>query len=369
MSTGETVMETGPRVARLREAMAGHDPVLPALWVTKPVNVRWLTGFSGSNGQLLVTAETVTLVTDARYSEQAPQEFAAHNADVVLEVTATDVGARLNGARGSAPSVGFESNHLTVKALDQAHEWFPDVTLVATDLLIDQLRQIKDSAEVARLASASGIADAALALVMAEIVPGVTERHVQMRLESAMAELGSERPSFESIVAAGANAAKPHARPSNTLLKEGDLLVLDFGATVDGYGSDMTRTVCVGGNPSAEQSEWYDAVAEAQAAGVATVVAGAEELSVDAACRSVLADRGIADLFTHGTGHGLGLEIHEQPILSTRSTGTLKAQQVVTVEPGVYRPGLGGVRVEDSVVVTDTGCTPITLFPKGLVPQ
>ncbi len=196
----------------------------------------------------------------------------------------------------------------------------------------------------------------------------MSERDFAAQLDHKMLSLGSEGLSFDTIVASGPNSAKPHHQPTDRLFVAGDLVIIDFGAKIDGYGSDMTRTYVVGRQATAEQRDLYDAVAAAQAAGVHVVKAGVPLADVDSACRSLLADRGYGDAFVHGTGHSLGLEIHEQPMLSSRSVGILRAGLMVTVEPGAYLPGFGGVRVEDSVLVTDEGCEPITHAPKGLMP-
>ena len=199
------------------------------------------------------------------------------------------------------------------------------------------------------------------------LADGITERDFALELDFQIRRLGAAGNSFETIVASGPNGAKPHARPSTRRIDEGELVVLDFGALVDGYCSDMTRTVCVGEPAKPELRRMVDAVAEAQRAGVAAVRAGVAAKDVDAACRAVITDAGWGDAFVHSTGHGVGLDIHEHPLLGKTSTATLDAGYVVTVEPGVYLPGLGGVRIEDTVVVTSDGCRPLTNSPKDLV--
>ena len=223
---------------------------------------------------------------------------------------------------------------------------------------------MKDAGEVDRLRRAAAIADHALASVMSDLPPAVTERDIARRLEAVMVGNGADEPSFPTIVAAGPNSARPHAVPSERPLSNGDLLVVDMGARVDGYGSDMTRSFVVG-SFTAETEEIYQRVAEAQEAGVAAVRDGVAARTVDQVCRELLTDAGMGDEFIHGTGHGIGLEIHEEPFLSAQNDDDLLvAGQVVTVEPGVYRSGVGGVRIEDSVIVTADGCQPITLSPK-----
>ncbi|MEZ5226494.1 MAG: M24 family metallopeptidase [Acidimicrobiales bacterium] len=269
---------------------------------------------------------------------------------------------------GRGDRVGLEADHLVWSTLSDYQAELSDAELVPTRGLVEGLRRHKDPGERSRLERASAIADRALLATLALFAERPTERAFAMALDHAMRQHGADDVSFETIVASGPNAALPHHRPGERTIEADDLVVIDFGAKVDGYGSDMTRTFVAGGEPTAEQQRLYDAVAAAQAAGVAAVRAGADQRSIDTTCRDVLAQFDLADAFVHGTGHGLGLEIHEQPILSARSVGILTAGLIVTVEPGAYLPGFGGVRVEDTVVVTDTGCVPITHCPKGLDP-
>ncbi|MEL6982704.1 MAG: M24 family metallopeptidase, partial [Actinomycetota bacterium] len=258
---------------------------------------------------------------------------------------------------------GLEAGHVNWARARDVASWLPSVEVVPTFGLLERLRQDKDPGELDRLARAAAIADAALADIAPTLVAGRTERAIARDLEGAMLDRGADGLSFPIIVAAGPNSAKPHAAPSDRPLAPGDLVVIDSGAAVDGYGSDMTRSFLLEPVSTADL-DLYAAVEAAQAAGVATVRAGASEVEVDAACRDTLAERDLAEAFVHGTGHGIGLEIHEDPFLSTRSTGALRAGQVVTVEPGVYLTDHGGIRIEDSVVVTDDGCRSITNFPK-----
>ena len=287
-----------------------------------------------------------------------------------MEITISEVGRLLAHHLGQGRRLGVEAHHVTWQQRDQLAEWLPGVDLVALDRPLEELRRDKDPGERSRLARAAAIADAALAEVAPLLDNGYSERTVARRLDNLMLDLGADGLSFETIVASGPNSALPHARPGDRLISPGDLVVVDFGAAVDGYGSDMTRTFVAGGHPSAEQQRLYDAVIEAQAAGGWRAVAdGVPERHIDDTCRSVLARWGLADNFIHSTGHAIGLEIHEDPILSARSVGILRSGWVVTVEPGVYVPGVGGVRIEDSVVVDHAGCRPITHSPKRLAPR
>jgi Xaa-Pro aminopeptidase len=353
-------MDRVGRPDRVRQAM--EEEGCQALVVTKSQNLRWLTGFTGSNGTAVLTGDGLTLITDARYRAQAHQQLeqGGVQAEVVIE---RELAAPLTGAVGPADHIGLEAGDVSWARQREMAAWLPGRTLAPTLGLIEELRKVKEPGEVDRLARAAAIADEALALIAPGLDEGRTERELARDLDRAMIDLGADGLSFPTIVAAGPNSARPHATPSDRPVAPGDMVVVDFGASVDGYGSDMTRSFLV--EPVVERSmEIYRAVEAAQVAGVAAVGAGVEERAVDAACRDVLAERGLAEAFVHGTGHGIGLEIHEDPILSTRATGILRSGYVVTVEPGAYLPDLGGVRIEDSVVVTDRGCEPLTRFPK-----
>jgi Xaa-Pro aminopeptidase len=263
--------------------------------------------------------------------------------------------------------VGLEADHVTwAQQRSMAAEWFPDAELVATEGVVAQLRRVKDDGEVARIADACRIADEALAAVRPRLHDRLTEADFGVELDFAMRRLGAADVSFETIVASGPNGAKPHHRPGSRTIVDGDLVVLDFGALVDGYHSDMTRTYVVG-EPTDTQRRMWDVVAESQRAGVAAVHDGVSGKEVDRVCRSVIADAGWGDAFLHGTGHGVGLLIHEDPRVSSASDATLASGHVVTVEPGVYLPEHGGVRIEDTVVVTSDGCRPLTATPKDML--
>jgi Xaa-Pro aminopeptidase len=246
-----------------------------------------------------------------------------------------------------------------------AADWFPDVALVATVGLVEALRLVKDPGEVARVEAAARIADQALATVLAMLAEGPTEAAFGSALDFEIHRLGADGNSFETIVAAGPNGAKPHHRPGPRPIGRHELVVLDFGAMVDGYRSDMTRTVCVG-EPGGDLGRVVQVVRDSQAAGVAAVRAGVDCRDVDRACREVIDDAGWGDRFVHGTGHGVGLDIHEAPSVAATSSDTLAAGHVVTVEPGVYLAGLGGARIEDTLVVTEDGCWPVTTTSKDL---
>jgi Xaa-Pro aminopeptidase len=356
-------MDVAGRLDRLRGRMetAGCD----ALLVTHLTNIRYLTGFTGTAALLFVTAEDALFVTDGRYGVQAPDQLGAADVRARIEVLGEGQREVVTAASQGAARVGLEADHVSWSASRRyEEEWFPAARVVPTTDLCESLRIVKDTGEVDRIRAACAIADAALAEVRPRLAEGPTEREFGFELDVAMRRLGASGNSFETIVASGPNGARPHHRPADRTIVDGDLVVIDFGALVDGYCSDMTRTVMVG-EPTTTQSRMLAVVLEAQAAGVDAVRAGVATSEVDAACRDVVTEAGWGDAFSHGTGHGVGLDIHEAPRVARTSGDTLAAGHIVTVEPGVYLPEHGGVRIEDTVVVTDTGCEPLTLTSKA----
>jgi Xaa-Pro aminopeptidase len=355
-------MDVAGRAPRLREqfGVAGCD----ALLVTRLANIRYLTGFTGSAARLLVRPDELVFVTDGRYRDQATEQLAEAGVEARIEVSITEQQQILTAAAAGIDRLGLEANDVTWAAQRRyATEGFPDAELVPTEGLVEGLRLVKDDGEVARIAAAARIADEALASVRHRLGDGPTEKEFGLELDFAMLRLGADDLSFETIVGSGPNGAKPHARPTDRRIGEGDLVVLDFGALLDGYHSDMSRTVMVG-EPSPTQARMLEVVLSSQAAGVDAVVAGVGGAEVDRVCRDVIAEAGWGASFIHGTGHGVGLDIHEEPRVSTTSTATLAVGHVVTVEPGVYLPEHGGVRIEDTLVVTATGNVRLTNAPK-----
>lgn len=336
-----------------------------ALLVSDLTNIRWLTGFTGSNGWVVLGPDVLTFVTDGRYGQQAAQQMAAAGVEATVLVGATGAETLAHLAATCAPygTTGFEATHVSFQQHATWGDAF-DTTLVPTTGLVEVERRTKDEAEIEAMARACRIADDALAQVAPLLGTGLTEAQVRNRLEIAMRELGATGPSYETIVATGpTNAALPHHRPTDTLIEPGHTVIIDVGALVDGYHSDMTRSYVIG-EPTALQRELYDVVLAAQQAGVAAVAAGVSTKQLDGVCRGIIADAGYGDWFTHGTGHGVGLLIHEDPFLNRASDAILQVGDVVTVEPGVYREGFGGIRVEDLVVVTSDGCRVLTASPK-----
>ncbi|MGE3620038.1 MAG: M24 family metallopeptidase [Acidimicrobiia bacterium] len=359
-------MDVAGRIPRLRAGLDGAG--CDALVVTHLTNVRYLTGFTGSAALLVVAAHEAVLVTDGRYEEQAATQLAASGAPARLAVgrTAAAQGEEVQAALDGSRRPGLEADHVTWADQRRWAERLGDRELVPAQGPVEALRAVKDEGEVARVEAACAIADEALAAVRAELVDGPTERELARRLEAEMRRRGADDLSFPTIVASGPNGSRPHHEPTDRPIGPGELVTIDFGALVDGYHSDMTRTLAVGGRAAlgADLLRVLEVVTEAQAAGVAAVRAGVDASEVDRACREVIAAAGWADAFVHGTGHGVGLDIHEAPRVSANPGDTLAAGHLVTVEPGVYLPGVGGVRVEDTVVVTPGGCRPLTRAPK-----
>jgi Xaa-Pro aminopeptidase len=359
-------MDVSGRADRLRPALA--EAGVDALLVTHLPNVRYLTGFTGSSAMLLVTGDALLFTSDGRYRTQAVEQLGAAGVDARIEIGATVAQQRGAIADALAPGarVGLEAHAVTWAQQRALAESFDGHELVPTDGLVEDLRRIKEPAEVARIRAACSIADDALGALLPQLAERPTERDFALELEVEMRRRGASGNSFDPIVASGPNGAKPHARPSARPIEAGELVVIDFGCIVDGYCSDMTRTVSVG-DPGPEGRRVWDVVLESQWAGREAVRAGVDCATVDRACREVIEAAGWGDAFVHGTGHGVGLEIHEEPRVAATARDTLEPGSVVTVEPGVYLPGVGGVRIEDTVVVTPDGSDPLTGFPKHLI--
>ena len=337
---------------------------LDAVVVTHSPNVRYLTGFTGSNGQVVVGAGGCVFLTDGRYTEQA-----RHEVPGVERVTYLDGFApALRDAMGSlaVSRLGFEASAVTYRSWAELGEGLGDVELVPTDGEVERLRWVKDAEELRLLEHAQEATDQAFEQILDKLAVGMTERRAAFELELAMRHAGADGISFETIVAFGENAAEPHHEPNHRTLEEGDVVKLDFGALWGGYHADMTRTIAFGG-PPAELKKIHDVVREAQQVGIDAVHAGVTGAEVDAASRKVIEEAGYGERFTHGLGHGVGLEIHEGPRLMRGGEHVLPAGAVVTLEPGVYVPGLGGVRIEDMVEVTGDGCRAIPTATKELI--
>ena len=360
MSLASTISDPGVTAARRTKLREGLED-LDALLVTRAVNVRYLTGFTGSSASLLVTADADVLRTDGRYVEQAAEQ----SPDLEIAVDRGDewLAKRL----GPGVRLGVEDHDLPWARVRQLEAAVEGVVLEPAGARVERLRQIKDSGELSAIAQACRITAETLTRVLAAVQPGTTEREFAARVEAGFRDAGAQDRAFATIAAAGPNGARPHHEPTDRAIAAGDLVTVDCGALVHGYAADMTRTVAVGAPPAEQRLiAVHDAVRAAQTAGIEAIVPGATAGDVDAAARSVLADAGLKDAIAHPTGHGLGLEVHEQPILRSGGVATLQPGMAVTVEPGAYLPGIGGVRVEDTVAVTEVGATVLTVATSEL---
>ncbi|MBE3577094.1 MAG: aminopeptidase P family protein [Limnochordales bacterium] len=349
------------RLARLRAGLRerGADAIL----VFGLENMRYLSGFTGDSGAVLISETAAVLITDFRYVEQAREEapgFRIVKHDDFFETLAGEV--RGLGLR----SLAYEGDKVSVRRFARLQEVLPEVSWVDQNGLVEGLRAVKDEEELKFIAEAAAIADQAFTHILQYVREGVTEREIALELEWYL-KRHSEGPAFTTIVASGPRGALPHAQPTDKELRRGELVVLDWGAVVNGYHSDMTRTVAVGA-ADARSREIYEIVLRAQLAGLEAVRPGRCGREVDAVAREVIAAAGYGEYFGHGLGHGVGLAIHEDPPrLSPRGESLLAANMVVTVEPGIYLPGFGGVRIEDLVVVTDEGARRLSQSPKDLM--
>ncbi len=357
---------TQQRLERLRARMA--DLQVKAALITQADNRRYVSGFTGSAGTLLITASQALFITDFRYYEQAAQqspEFTLVKQKKLFK-DALCRAVRLAGAQ----KIAFESRDVNVGLFQDMSEALAGLGRRSAELepasdLVEPLRAIKDDGEIDAIARAAQITDAALAQALPAFMPGMTEVQAAWEIEQRMRELGAQAVGFELIVAGGPNSALPHARPSERPLQEGEPIVIDIGARVNGYVSDMTRTVCLG-KPTAKFRKVYSIVLQAQQAALAGIKAGLDGKAADALARDVIVQAGFGPKFGHSLGHGVGLQVHEQPRLSPqlKAPAPLVAGNVVTVEPGIYLPGWGGVRIEDLVVVTENGLRNLTGSPK-----
>ncbi|HET7900572.1 MAG TPA: aminopeptidase P family protein [Candidatus Nanopelagicales bacterium] len=355
-------MDHAGRRDRLRRALADVDAIL----VTSLTSTRYLTGFSGSHGAVVLTsrASDDRLGTDFRYVTQVETECPGIEVAVDRDAAAalTSYAEQLGATR-----LGIEAAHLSVAARDALAAAHPAMELVPLTGTVEALRITKDDDELAAVAEACRLTDAGLAALLPEVRPGLTERQVARRLENLMLDAGADAISFETIVAAGPHSAIPHHSPTDRPIEAGDLLKIDFGALHAGYHADETRTFVVGRAPEAWQADLHALVAEAQRAGREALGVGATYSDVDDAARSVIRDAGHAQHFGHGLGHGVGLDIHEAPFLGAAADGILGDRTPVTVEPGVYLPGRGGVRIEDTLVVRTGGPVSLTQTTRELL--
>ena len=361
MALADTRFATRRRALASKLAARRIDSIL----VTSPIHVRYLTGFTGSNGALLLNKDLSALMcTDGRYTTQIGEEVPDIEA-MIERASATALLATVEGDR----RVAFEAAQTTVAQLDALREAAgEDVQLIPVAGVVESIRLHKDPFEQDRLRDVAALASQALEDLLAagELAEGRSERQVAADLEYRMRMLGAERPSFDTIVASGPNSAKPHHSATDRILRRGDLVTIDFGAHVAGYNSDMTRTLVIG-EANDFVREIYDIVLRAQLAGVEAATIGRPLVDVDAACRSIIEDAGYGEQFVHSTGHGIGLDVHEAPSASLTGEGKLQEGMTLTIEPGIYVPGKGGVRIEDTLVIASGGPRILTNVGKELL--
>lgn len=335
-----------------------------AILITRLPNIRYLTGFTGSNAQVIVTPRTSVFFTDGRYTEQSLHEVS--DAERVTYLGAFGEPFAEACGRLGIQRLGFEAHDVTVDGLEKLKAASPDVEFVAVGDPVGRLRWVKDQDELEMLREAQACTDRAFDDILDILAVGMTERQVSLNLEQALRRAGADGLSFGSIVAFGEKAAEPHHQPSYRVLEEGDVITLDFGGLFGGYHADMTRTIAFG-SPPPELRKIHDVVREAQQAGIDAVRPGATGGEVDAAARKVIEDAGFGPRFSHGLGHGVGLEIHEGPNFARGGEDVIPVGAVITVEPGIYVPGLGGARIEDMVEVGEDGCRVIGTSIRELV--
>jgi Xaa-Pro aminopeptidase len=352
-------MDYEGRIARLRAKLEPAE--LDAVLITNLTNVRYLSGFSGSNGCILVAQDDAVFFSDPRYRARAAD--LVRGADVVIykDRLSDELAGRLKAS--GIVKLGVEAASVTLAQQKSLVERLPGIELVGVEDLVEDLRKVKEPAELELIRSATEIADQGFTWVAENLAPGTTETNVALELEVMMRKAGAEDVSFEPIVGSGPLSAHIHHTPSARTLEKGDLVLFDFGARVDGYCSDLTRTVVLGPSTD-EQRDLYDLVLRAQAAGIEAAKPGTRCADVDAAARAVIDKAGMGEEFGHGLGHAVGLDIHEDPAFSRISEDSLQGGEVMTVEPGVYVIGSGGIRIEDCVVIDSTGATVLGHAPK-----
>ncbi|WP_037289388.1 M24 family metallopeptidase [Saccharibacillus sacchari] len=347
------------RVSKLREAMALQG--VSAMFVASDINRRYLTGFTGSAGYVLITENESYLLTDFRYMTQAPEQAK----DFKVVEHAPKVMETVKELLGSSAKLGFEQEHVTFATYQSYKEALAGVELVPVSGLVEGLRIFKDEGELAIMREAAVLADRTFSHILTKIRPGVTERELDLQMEMFMRENGATSSSFDTIVASGERSALPHGVASSRVLQGNEFITFDFGALLNGYCSDVTRTVVLG-EASDRHREVYGIVLEAQLNALDKIRPGMTGREADALTRDIISSYGYGDNYGHSTGHGLGMEVHESPRLSKLSDDILKPGMVVTVEPGIYIPGFGGVRIEDDIVITETGIEIITSSTKEL---
>ena len=348
------------RIAKLRELL--QEMKLDSALIYKPENRRYMSGFTGSSGYVFVTMDKAYFITDFRYVEQATAQCKGY--EILQHSNENTLYQILEGF--SIKRMGFEGDYVTYQAYKELTEKLPNITFESLEDTLGKLRIIKDTQEISLIEKAAGIADEAFSHICQYIKPGVRECDIALELESFMKKNGASATSFDSIVASGKRSSLPHGVASDKLIEAGDFVTLDFGCVYQGYCSDMTRTVVVG-KATEKQREIYEIVLDAQMKALAFIKPGVTGIEVDQIARDIISAKGYGAYFGHGLGHGVGLEIHESPRLSPLGKDVLEPGMIVTDEPGIYLPDFGGVRIEDLVLVTETGYRSLSNSTKELL--
>jgi Xaa-Pro aminopeptidase len=338
------------RIEQLRSQLDAEK--IDGILITSAANRLYMSGFSGSTGYVLISSKHAALITDFRYIDQAKEECPDY--EVVDNKRKMNEALLQKVKEFGIHRLGFEKAHMSYAQYETLSYILQGIELIPTDGLVEELRMIKDEGEIAIIRKAVEIADQTFSHILSFIRPGVREIDIAIEMEFFMRKLGASGPSFDTIVASGVRSALPHGRASDKVIQEGELVTLDFGAVYKGYVSDLTRTVAVG-EVSSKLKEIYDICLKAQLAGVEKIRSGMTGKEADAICRDIIAAEGYGEAFGHSTGHGIGLDVHEGPGLSSVSETILKPGMIVTVEPGIYLSGIGGVRIEDDILITDSG--------------
>ncbi|MEK3890762.1 M24 family metallopeptidase [Bacillus sp. FSL K6-3431] len=349
------------KLNKLRERMNNHD--IDGLLITSTYNRRYITNFTGTAGVALISRDKALFITDFRYTEQAAKQ--ATDFDIIQHIGSISKEVAKHVKELGIKKLGFEQDYMSY-SLWNAYKEAVETEFVPISNLLENMRLIKSAQELSIIKEAADIADAAFKHILDFIKPGLTELEVANELEFFMRKSGAESSSFDIIVASGTRSALPHGVASDKIIETGDFITMDYGALHKGYVSDITRTIAVG-EPSEKLKEIYSVVLEAQLRGMDQIQPGMTGMEADAIARDYIAEKGYGEYFGHSLGHGIGLEVHEGPGLSTRSETKLEPGMVVTVEPGIYLPGIGGVRIEDDTVITETGNETLTHSTKDLI--
>ncbi len=334
-----------------------------AFWISSPYNKRYLSNFSGTTCEVVIVKDKVIFITDGRYETQVKTEV--KSCEIRIAKSSVSYKSALQEIFRDVTKVGFEANHVTISELEGMKKLCPENTFIAIENAFETIRRNKTEDEIAKIKAAVEITDKVFSYVCENIKPGMTEKEVQVMADGQHILLGADKASFDTILVSGVNGAKPHGHASDKVIESGDMVTLDFGCYKDGYVSDMTRSFFVGEVGDAKLVEIHDLVNKAAAAQIKAVKPGVSNIAIDKIARDIFAEAGMDEYFIHGTGHGIGLEIHEDPYVNKTDKSILEVGHAITIEPGLYIEGLGGVRIEQDVIVTEDGCIELNQSDKS----